>query len=275
MHDERPTIARTRSSCDPRLLDLGGIALDPCLGRLAVAARRPPRRCARAAGCVGCRARGSRRIRCPGGPRRRRSERTGPRARGWRGATERRRAHAAQRVLRRRPHPPPLLGEVPGDRRRRLRAERHGRRRAPRGRGRTTRCRRGARGGRLRPPCPRRVPSVSTAAARTFGSESQVSSISVASPSSGYGRRRVAPQKRTFGFRSRRSGSSCGSRRGREPFELGCDRASAGRRRAGERRASRSIAQSSPMSPSVRMAAAAILGSGSSSTRRISRGTAG
>ena len=46
---------------------------------------------------------------------------------------------------------------------------------------------------------PLRVPSVSTAAARTLGSESHVSSMSVASPSSGYGRSSVAPQNRTRG----------------------------------------------------------------------------
>ena len=72
-------------------------------------------------------------------------------------------------------------------------------------------------------PWPLRVPSVSTAAARTFGSESQVSSMSVASPSSGYGRSSVAPQKRTTGFQSRRSASSFAPGARRQPLELGSD----------------------------------------------------
>ena len=121
---------------------------------------------------------------------------------------------------------------------------------------------------------PEREPSVSTTAARTFASESHVSSISVESASPGYGRSRVAPQNRTAGSQSRRSGtrrspgagaraSSSAAIREREPWP---------RRSASMRM---SIAQSSPMSPSVRIAAAAIRGSASSRTARTSWGTAG
>ena len=54
-------------------------------------------------------------------------------------------AHPAKRVLGGRPHPPALVGEEPRDRRRRLGADARAPRRAPRGRGRTTRRRRDAR----------------------------------------------------------------------------------------------------------------------------------
>lgn len=105
---------------------------------------------------------------------------------------------------------------------------------------------------------PLRVPSVSTAAERTFGSESHVSSISVASPSSGYGRRSVAPQNRTFGSQSRSNGRSLGPAAGASRSSSAAirERCPCPRRRTSR---SRSTAHSSPMSPSVRIAAAAII----------------
>ena len=144
------------------------------------------------------------------------------------------------------------------------------------GRERTTRRRRGARRARRRRPCPLRVPSVSTAAARTFGSESHVSSISVASPSVGIRtKQRRAPEADCSGSSRGARAASSAPGAGASSLELGRDARALSRARAAATSRSRSIAHSSPMSPSVRIAAAAIIGSGSSSSGRISRGTAG
>ena len=183
----------------------------------------------------------------------------------------------AQRVLRRRAHPPALVGEQSSDRRRRLGADDVARRPARRARARTTRCRRGARRAPSRRRCPLRVPSVSTAAARTFGSGSHVSCDQRRLGEPGVRvRASVAPQKRTAGFQSRRSGTRRSSGLGRELLERGRDpraraacRAAARRSRIVDRPVVADVAERADGGVGDRG------GSASSRTRRTRPGTAG
>ena len=68
-----------------------------------------------------------------------------------------------------------------------------------------------------------RVPSVSTAAARTFASESQVSSMSVAFPSSGYGPKQRRSPEADERIRVTQEREQLHSGERRQPLELGGD----------------------------------------------------
>ena len=188
-------------------------------------ARRPPRRSARGAGCAGCRARGSRRsptsCSTSAAPFRANGSSCASTERSDGTASD---AHAAQRVLGRRPHPPALVGRED--------ATIVGAASAP------THVAGGACGMHADEPLAvvearekRDADAISAARAERLDRCGANVGVGVPreldessrSPSSGYGRRSVAPQKRTAGFRSSQQRKQLRARGRRQPLELGRD----------------------------------------------------
>ncbi len=208
--DERRAGSCRHDSLLDRILDarLGGGAEALAAGGVDALEQRAPRVVER---------RESRRSRCPAAPRPRRSGQRGPRAQAPRAGTESASVPRPAQCVLAPPCAPTTARRPAGERARvRPRPRRRGLRRARRARGRTTRVVETATSA-VPTAAPEREPSVSTTAARTFGSASHVSSISVESASPGYGRSRVAPQKRTAGSQSRRSGTRRSPGRARAP----------------------------------------------------------